>query len=304
MKQQSFYSSMPSWVYKRYRRFQLLNFAKFSFGINNDLREIIEQGQDFRRANWFLKRKLPSFHASHHSDFLSPAQALCGLQIYDYEDQVRGTFRRRDVKGASWFKVEDVVSILNVLEERFDLHGVLDPFAGWGARATGACMSGYRYIGIDYNDLLVWELQNIFKNVEGCEFINANSFKMDFSSMHGIDCVFTCPPYWLAEDYNHGGVQKNYRAFLASTTKLFASLAVLPEIKVIAVSVEDFSHNGRKVQLVKDLTDRFQFVGFNVEEMVYRTITRSFQNDMKDLKCLILTWEDKSKIKNKKRIKI
>ena len=94
---------------------------------------------------------------------------------------------------------------------------ILDPCAGWGGRAVGAAVcENVRYFGIDINHSLQIPYQNM------CAFLNSkiNSVKtnntqkinltiadattFDYSQIEPkYDMVFTSPPYYFIEKYNH-----------------------------------------------------------------------------------------------------
>ena len=88
---------------------------------------------------------------------------------------------------------------------------VLDPCAGWGGRAVGAavCENVY-YFGMDINSSLRVPYQNI------CAFLNskckpnkihmtiADAVTYDYSQLQPrYDMVFTSPPYYFIEKYQH-----------------------------------------------------------------------------------------------------
>jgi 16S rRNA G966 N2-methylase RsmD len=95
---------------------------------------------------------------------------------------------------------------------------VLDPCAGWGGRAAGAAVCGnIQYFGIDVNHSLKIPYQNM------CAFLNskintenaddntqkinltiADATTFDYSQIKPkYDMVFTSPPYYFIEKYNH-----------------------------------------------------------------------------------------------------
>ena len=89
---------------------------------------------------------------------------------------------------------------------------VLDPCAGWGGRAVGAAVcDNVRYFGIDINHSLQIPYQNM------CAFLNSrigfpgrirmiidDAVTYDYSQVEPkYDMVFTSPPYYFIEKYNH-----------------------------------------------------------------------------------------------------
>ena len=101
---------------------------------------------------------------------------------------------------------------------------VLDPCAGWGGRAVGAAVCGnIQYFGIDVNKSLKIPYQNM------CAFLNskinneniddnthkinltiADATTFDYSQIEPkYDMVFTSPPYYFIEKYNHNKAYNN-----------------------------------------------------------------------------------------------
>jgi hypothetical protein len=99
---------------------------------------------------------------------------------------------------------------------------VLDPCAGWGGRAVGAAVcENVRYFGIDVNKSLQIPYQNM------CAFLNsrcksksnltprihmtiADAVTYDYSQIEPrYDMVFTSPPYYFIEKYNHNKTYDN-----------------------------------------------------------------------------------------------
>ena len=99
---------------------------------------------------------------------------------------------------------------------------VLDPCAGWGGRAVGAAVcENVRYFGIDVNHSLRIPYQNM------CAFLNsrckskiglshrihmtiADAVTYDYSQIEPrYDMVFTSPPYYFIEKYNHNKTYSN-----------------------------------------------------------------------------------------------
>ena len=99
---------------------------------------------------------------------------------------------------------------------------VLDPCAGWGGRAVGAAVcENVRYFGIDINH----SLQIPYRNM--CAFLNsksnstlgfiprismtiADAVTYDYSQIEPkYDMVFTSPPYYFLEKYNHNPSYNN-----------------------------------------------------------------------------------------------
>lgn len=100
---------------------------------------------------------------------------------------------------------------------------VLDPCAGWGGRAVGAAVCGnIQYFGIDVNHSLKIPYQNMCtflnskintENTDNTQKINltiADATTFDYSKIEPkYDMVFTSPPYYFIEKYNHNKAYNN-----------------------------------------------------------------------------------------------
>jgi hypothetical protein len=100
---------------------------------------------------------------------------------------------------------------------------VLDPCAGWGGRAVGAAVCGnIQYFGIDVNHSLKIPYQNMCtflnskintENADNTQKINltiADATTFDYSQINPkYDMVFTSPPYYFIEKYNHNKAYNN-----------------------------------------------------------------------------------------------
>lgn len=100
---------------------------------------------------------------------------------------------------------------------------VLDPCAGWGGRAVGAAVCGnIQYFGIDVNHSLKIPYQNMCaflnskintENIDNTQKINltiADATTFDYSQIEPkYDMVFTSPPYYFIEKYNHNKAYNN-----------------------------------------------------------------------------------------------
>jgi len=100
---------------------------------------------------------------------------------------------------------------------------VLDPCAGWGGRAVGAAIYNIQYFGIDINHSLKIPYQNmsnflnskinthnIDDNTKKINLIIADATTFDYSQIEPkYDMVFTSPPYYFIEKYNHNKAYNN-----------------------------------------------------------------------------------------------
>jgi len=269
--------------YMRYKRAKVLNMYRYANLITDTIEPFIKD-KDFRKLNSFLKDKLPSYYISKHEGFKSLAEQWNEKGIVRLSEETSKARRETDVKPGSWFKVEDAYSILESIKKEYDIKKILDPFNGWGARAAGALCLDLEYKGIDLNPLLQNELKDIFKNNEKVSFENENSFEYDFSKLNGYDCVFTCPPYWKAEDYGYRGqFNGTYESFISELAKLSMNMFKINGMKIVIMSIEDFRVKGKKYSFVEDYKKAILEKGLECQEIVYSRIKRNFQKDERDL---------------------
>jgi 16S rRNA G966 N2-methylase RsmD len=102
---------------------------------------------------------------------------------------------------------------------------VLDPCAGWGGRAVGAAVCGnIQYFGIDVNHSLQIPYQRMCaflnskintenandNNIQKINLMIADATTFDYSQIEPkYDMVFTSPPYYFIEKYNHNKAYNN-----------------------------------------------------------------------------------------------
>lgn len=103
------------------------------------------------------------------------------------------------------FKPVNAMEIYN----RFQPNSVLDFTMGWGGRLVGACaLNVPNYIGIDSNLDLKKPYEQMVKTLNSLgtetkiKLYFKDALKVDYSKLH-YDCVFTSPPYYNTEIYNH-----------------------------------------------------------------------------------------------------
>lgn len=106
-------------------------------------------------------------------------------------------------------------SVAKFVYERYLPYTVLDFCAGWGGRCLGAIQRGVPYIGIDSNIDLKAGYDRL-KEEQDAEFTiyyqPAETF--DFSSVK-YDMIFTSPPYFFIEQYQHMPEYDSKADFLA-----------------------------------------------------------------------------------------
>jgi len=137
--------------------------------------------------------------------------------IFDVENlkQIKDINGNRDVKvkyGVYNVCINSVhvfkPSIALSIYKEFSPKCILDCCAGWCSRALAAHIFGCRYIGIDINDELAisYERINQLFGVKN-HLIILDSLKINYSEFV-YDMVFTSPPYYNIERYEHNAVYK------------------------------------------------------------------------------------------------
>lgn len=109
-------------------------------------------------------------------------------------------------KGFNISGIAKTVSVFNaslakyIVETYLSAHDVVfDPFSGFSGRMLGVCAAGKRYIGQDMNEIHVKESNEIIQKFN----LNAQVTCDDvFHSTGKYDCLFTCSPYHLKEQWN------------------------------------------------------------------------------------------------------
>lgn len=114
----------------------------------------------------------------------------------------------RTCKQPSWFSKS---LAKHIISDYCSSDTIVDPFAGWGARADAANELQRTYIGCDFNEELVaWHHSKGRTNIQ---YGDANEFKFE-----GKCSVFICPPYSdpdtgrCFEDYNFDGFDASAKA--------------------------------------------------------------------------------------------
>lgn len=86
--------------------------------------------------------------------------------------------------------------------EEFDVKSVYDPCGGWGHRLLGAQLLD-KYIYNDVDERTVKGVQDMINDFKVENTIVYNEKAENFAPKENYDAVFTCPPYWNTEKYNH-----------------------------------------------------------------------------------------------------
>ena len=88
---------------------------------------------------------------------------------------------------------------------KYNSKKVLDISAGWGGRMLGAMACGIDYTGFDTNLNLVEPYKQIlaaYPHEGTCKLVSVDSSTVDYST-YDYDTVFTSPPYFMLEKYEH-----------------------------------------------------------------------------------------------------
>ena len=90
-----------------------------------------------------------------------------------------------------------------------DFDTVFDPFSGYSARMIGSVCCGKNYIGRDINDLTISESIECAKFMAPYMKSRVNLDVADVSENSGeYECLFTCPPYGLIEEWKNSKGEK------------------------------------------------------------------------------------------------
>jgi len=92
--------------------------------------------------------------------------------------------------------------------EKYNIKSIYDFCGGWGHRLLGS-LNLDTYI---YNDIDIRIVNNCKKIVEDFNIDNVIFYNNDssiFTPKESYDCVFTCPPYFKTEKYNHNSTSIN-----------------------------------------------------------------------------------------------
>lgn len=121
------------------------------------------------------------------------------------------------VSGYTAFSVKG----LEYLLQKYEIHSVFDPCAGWGERLLCCAKQRVKYIGVDINERLQKGYQQMISDLA---LRDSHVYCMDSSSQSCVDLlaqednfdmVFTCPPYWNQEVYSAQGAENlSYAEFL------------------------------------------------------------------------------------------
>ena len=118
-------------------------------------------------------------------------------------DLLLGFKKSHIYKGYSSFSTTLIRAFIN----EYNIKSIYDPTAGWGHRLLGAWNIVYHYN--DTNTKLsekMREIINFYSKIKRPkEKILTNFDAASYVPTDKYDAVFTCPPYWNTEKYNHEG---------------------------------------------------------------------------------------------------
>lgn len=161
--------------------------------------------------NDIIKKYHHSIYAAHREYNISPIDAWqdknliykCALNRLKYigsckpSDILQGFNVAKIAPKVSVFKRTLAKRLINEYLNEFNC--IFDPFSGFSGRMLGAVDCNKCYIGQDINQIHVNESNNIINDLN----LNAQVICKDIFNSNGIyDCLFTCPPYNLKEQWN------------------------------------------------------------------------------------------------------
>lgn len=149
------------------------------------------------------------------------------LQSWLYRNRLqylqKNPYRLRDVEILRGFKIAGIVDGYTIFDpdlmkqaiERYDIHSIYDPCAGWGERLLTCHLLGVRYHGYDINSGLEDGYRRMISDLD----MKEQSFRVCDSTKirqkKQCDAVLTCPPYFNRERYSTDGAENfSYDDFL------------------------------------------------------------------------------------------
>lgn len=101
------------------------------------------------------------------------------------------------------------VDLMDQVIDKYDIHSVVDPCAGWGERMVDCCKHDVQYFGYDINNALkdgYDEMMHDF-NMTKQHIRFADSASDDVGFPVNANAVITCPPYFNTEIYSGEGAE-------------------------------------------------------------------------------------------------
>lgn len=138
----------------------------------------------------------------------------------------------------------------------YRIHSVLDPCAGWGERMICSYMNDVVYYGYDINSNLEQGYRKMISDYKmDKQFIAfGDSAKAYFP--HGLDAVFTCPPYFDKEIYTNEGAENYTHNDFLQWWYTIAKKAYETDISFFAFQV-DRAHKDEMCECVEQAGYRF-----------------------------------------------
>lgn len=164
---------------------------------------------------------------------------------------------------------------------------VLDPFAGRSTRMIMSNLLNRNYIGFEVSPLAYKDLITKSKNKQQSLFNTSkiqiylrDGCQLDNIKNELVDLVFTCPPYFNLEKYEHVPNQlsdcKSYEEYLEKIRKCSKRCyEVLKQDKFCVWVVADFRNNGFKA-LHRDILNIFENEGFKIWDTVINVLNSPF----------------------------
>lgn len=101
--------------------------------------------------------------------------------------------------------------VAKYIYKKFKPKRILDISAGWGNRMIAAMACDIDYIGIDSNKNLknsYKKMYQLYPSESNIQIIINNSENVDYSKLPEYDMIFSSPPYYMIEKYEH---MKDYK---------------------------------------------------------------------------------------------
>lgn len=104
---------------------------------------------------------------------------------------------------------------MKVFLDKYNIHSIYDPCAGWGERLLTCASKQIEYFGVDINPQVISGHQKL---IQTYNLTNQNTIIGDSSvyiPQRPFEATFTCPPYWNTEIYTENGAENlSYEDFL------------------------------------------------------------------------------------------
>ena len=197
--------------YPRYTDKEIKNSYKLLCKYNPDI-NLEEFPFNKRLGNKIILNFHKSMWKAYTEDSISPYEAWKDDTLLKYIIKNRVIYKGHELNvnhilgGLTVTRKAQRVSVFNAALAKYlvkkylnEYNEVFDPFSGYSGRMLGVCSSEKKYIGQDINKVVVDEANQI-KNYFN---LDAELFNRDSISDSGnYECLFTCSPYALKENWN------------------------------------------------------------------------------------------------------